>query len=92
MTSSTSSGFTPARLTVSRTTSAPKSVAVNPFNEPKNFPTGVLTALMITAAALVSLMNNPEKYLLFTIYYLAGGVSRKVIWLVVAQTASLHAR
>ena len=45
ITSSTSSGFTPARLTASRTTIAPSCGAENPFNEPRNFPTGVRAAL-----------------------------------------------
>src|SRR5689334_24455855 len=50
ITSSTSSGFTPARFTLSRTTIAPSSVAEKPFSDPKNFPTGVRAALMITAS------------------------------------------
>src|SRR6266498_1512338 len=62
ITSSTSSGATRARLTLSRTTIAPSSVAANPFNEPRNFPTGVLTALIITASR-VSLINAPEELL-----------------------------
>src|SRR6476660_9770561 len=66
ITSSTSSGATPARLTLSRTTIAPSSVAVKPFNEPKSFPTGVLTALMITAS-LISDILLLQIYLLFTI-------------------------
>src|SRR6267142_3324931 len=50
ITSSTSSGLTPARLTLSRTTIAPRSVAEKLFNEPRNFPTGVREALIITAS------------------------------------------
>src|SRR5215213_5898360 len=52
ITSSTSSGRTPARLTLSRTTSEPRSVAEKPFNAPWNFPVGVRTALMMTASLL----------------------------------------
>ena len=50
ITSSTSSGLIPARLTLSRTAIAPSSGALNPFNDPKNLPTGVRAALMITAS------------------------------------------
>src|SRR5258705_812850 len=71
-TSSTSSCATPARLTLSRTTIAHSSVAVKPFKEPKSFPTGVLTALMITAS-LISDILLLQNYLLFTITIYLGG-------------------
>src|SRR5438045_8799680 len=48
MHSSTMDGSTPARRTASLTTSAPSSVAVNPFSAPRNFPVGVRTAETIT--------------------------------------------
>src|ERR1043166_5925637 len=48
ITSSTSLGFTPARFTASRTTIAPRSVALKCFSAPRSLPTGVRTALMIT--------------------------------------------
>src|SRR6476660_9506836 len=78
ITSSTSSGATPALLTLSRTTIAPSSVAVKPFNEPKSFPTGVLTALMITAS-LISDILLLQSYLLFTItIYQLGCQARRL--------------
>ena len=49
MISSTRSGSTPARATVSFTTNAPNSVAANGVSAPWNFPIGVRTALRITA-------------------------------------------
>src|ERR1044072_8877558 len=50
MTSSTSSGATPARRTDSRTTSAPSCGAVNPLSEPRNLAVGGPAALMMHAA------------------------------------------
>jgi hypothetical protein len=86
ITSSTSSGAMPARLTLSRTTIAPRSVAANPFNEPKNFPTGVLTALMITAS-LVSLINTPKNYLaVYDLLFTQEGVKQGNV----KQTVSLR--
>src|SRR6185436_17976148 len=76
ITSSTSSGATPARFTLSRTTMAPSSVAANDFNEPRNLPTGVLTALMITAS-LISDITLLQNYLLFTITIYVGGCQGK---------------
>ena len=58
ITSSTSSGFTPARFTASRTTIAPSSVALNPFSAPRNFPTGVRTALMITGCLIDDITDS----------------------------------
>jgi hypothetical protein len=60
MTSSTSSGRTPARLTLSPTTSAPSSGALKPLSAPWNLPVGVRTALMMTDS-LVSGMIRPSK-------------------------------
>src|SRR5688572_2216730 len=57
MTSSTSSGLTPARRTLSRTTKAPSCVAVKPFREPWNFPVGVRAALMMTASLLSGMIS-----------------------------------
>src|SRR6185503_12568075 len=78
ITSSTSSGATPARLTLSRTTIAPSSVAVKPFKEPKSFPTGVLTALMITAS-LISDILLLQNYLLFTITIYPEGCQGRLV-------------
>src|SRR5438270_568466 len=41
-----------ARFGASRTTIAPRSVALKLFSAPRNFPTGVRTALMITASLI----------------------------------------
>src|SRR5712691_2789317 len=48
MHSSTISGSMPARRIASATTSAPSSVAVNPFSTPRNLPVGVRTAETMT--------------------------------------------
>src|SRR5437016_14567418 len=58
ITSSTSSGFMPERFTASRTTIAPSSVALNPFSVPRNFPTGVRTAPMITGCLIDDMSNS----------------------------------
>src|SRR5688500_14061158 len=52
MHSSTLAGSMPARRTASRTTIAPRSVAVKPFREPRNLPVGVRTADRITACCI----------------------------------------
>ena len=48
MHSSTAAGSMPARRTASRTTSAPRSVALKSFSAPRNLPVGVRTALTMT--------------------------------------------
>src|SRR5215212_6975295 len=58
ITSSTSSGLIPARFTLSRTTIAPSSVAEKPFNDPRNLPTGVRAALIITTSFNSGISNS----------------------------------
>src|SRR5437764_13446722 len=60
ITSSTSAGFTPARFTDSRTTIAPRSVALKLFSAPRNFPTGVRAALIITACLIDDMIQYDE--------------------------------
>src|SRR5688572_26518537 len=48
MHSSTTAGSMPARATTSRTTIAPSCGACSGFSDPRNFPDGVRTALMMT--------------------------------------------
>ena len=51
-TSSTSSADTPARASAARTACVPSSVAATSLNWPPKLPTGVLTALTITACSI----------------------------------------
>src|SRR5687768_743270 len=52
MHSSTRAGSMPARVTASRTAIAPNCGACRAFNDPRNFPEGVRTALMMTGVCI----------------------------------------
>src|SRR5262245_11830456 len=54
MHSSTAAGSTPARRTLSATTSAPSAGAVKSLRLPRNLPVGVRTALMMTDSRIAS--------------------------------------